>query len=185
MILTFFKLNISKDLQSDETAMPQRDELFENISSSLPSKEIFRQSLEAVSFLHGSEMQMIHRNLHPNNFLISCIDPNKNYFLVKLTDFHLSKRIENNSGENTGTYNQRGWFAPESSDQTKNLTNKVDSFILGLYYFYILSGGKHPFGKAIDTDQRPGIKNPDHDVYKPNWDGEPHFTVDVSNVVIS
>jgi len=90
----------------------------------------------------------------------------------------MSKRIENNAAENTGTYNKKGWFAPESYDG-KTLSNKVDSFILGLYYFYILSGGKHPFGKAIDTEQVPGIKNQGHAVYNTNWDGKPYLAIDV------
>ena len=156
-------------------------EMIDAVLTNLTHKEILRQSSEAVSFLHN--LGIIHRNLHPDNFLISCVDPNMGHFLVKLTDFQLSKDIQTNP-ENTGTKAKEGWVAPESFEVKTKLTNKVDSFIMGCYYYFVLTGGKHPFGKGV-VDQRTGIRNKDHEVYPPNkWNGGPNWKKDIESTTI-
>jgi len=154
---------------------------FDSIVASLSHKMILRQSSEAVSFLHG--LGKIHRNLHPNNFLVFCVDPTKDDFIIKLTDFQLSKNIKKEP-QNTGTLNKDGWVAPESFNDYAQLDNKVDSFIMGCFYFYVLSGGKHPFGKGVDT-QRQRIKNENDLVYQPNWDGKPDWNNPLYNWGVS
>lgn len=156
---------------------------YSSIIRNLPPKEILRQSSEAVSFLHG--LKRIHRNLHPDNFLVSSIDPNKEHFLVKLTDFRHSKNWVSDPNL-TGTLGSRGWVAPESllvqdDDQNPFAAEdyneehlKIDDFIMGCYYFYVLSGGKHPFGDGID-ERRGNIKKYDHEVYQDKWDGGPNW----------
>jgi len=52
----------------------------ESIFNSISHKEILRQSSEAVSFLHG--LGMVHRNLHPDNFLIFCVDSRMGQYLI-------------------------------------------------------------------------------------------------------
>jgi len=146
----------------------QKTPYFGAILTSLSKKEILRQSSEAVNFLHRPQWNVIHRNLHPENFLIICVDPEKDYFLVKLTDFKLSKNIEKNP-QNTGTLSKEGWVAPESFTIKIELTNKLDAFILGCFYFYVLSGGNHPFGKGVTTQQS-RITNEYDLVYQSNWD---------------
>lgn len=146
----------------------QKMPYFSAIIASLPPKEILRQSSEAVSFLHRQQWNIIHRNLHPDNFLIACVDPNKDY-KIKLIDFQLSKDI-NEKQQNTGTLNKDGWVAPESFDDNANLDNKVDAFIMGCYYFYVLSDGKHPFGNRV-VDQRARINEKKDAVYQSNWKG--------------
>lgn len=117
------------------------------------------------------------------NFLISCVDPNMDHFLIKLTDFQLLKDIKKNP-ENTGTKAKEGWVAPESFDDKRKLTNKVDAFIMGCYYYYVLTGGKHPFGRGV-VDQRNLIKDLKDKSYPPtNWDGGPHWKNDTTSTTI-
>jgi len=124
----------------------------------LPPKEILRQSNEAVNFLHGLK-RIQEGYLHPDNFLVSCIDPNTEYFLVKLTYFRHSKNWVSDRNL-TGTLESHGWVAPESllvqDDQRPFVADgqneehlKTDAFIMGCYYFYILSGGKHPSAMVL------------------------------------
>jgi len=121
----------------------------------------------------------IHRNLHPNNFLIFCVDPTKDDFIIKLTDFQLSKNIAKEP-QNTGTLNKYGWVVPECFIEREKLSNKVDSFIMGCFYFYVLSGGKHPFGADSDI-QRNRIRAEDDPVYQSNWDRKPDWQIPLYN----
>jgi len=50
---------------------------------------IAKQLLDALGYLH--KMNITHRDVKPDNILVSCRDP----FVVKLTDFGLSKAIDN------------------------------------------------------------------------------------------
>lgn len=135
-------------------------------------KEILRQSSEAVSFLHG--LGHVHRNLHPDNFLIFFVDQNKERFLIKLTDFQLSKNLNTNK-VSSGTMAQNGWVAPESFLGIE-ITYKMDAFIMGCYYYYVLSGGKHPFSDENKTPTPVAtimdrIYDQKCEVYQPSWNG--------------
>ncbi len=156
----------------------KKTDYLDTIMINLSLKEILEQSSEAVCFLHSRNM--IHRNLHPENFLIACVDPKKNHFLIKLTDFKFAKDIKIDSTY-TGSSRKDGWVAPESFEnwhvdwninngQPYKLTTKFDSFILGCYYFYVLSGGNHPFGKDVST-QLTGISCDENFVYNSKWNG--------------
>ncbi len=145
---------------------------YAGILANFTRREILKQSSEAVSFLHG--LNMIHRNLHPDNFLISCGDPNKGPFRIKLTDFQLSIDIRKKH-DLSGTMYKDGWVAPESCNKSEiKLDDKLDAFIMGCYYFYVLSGGTHPFGKGVDT-QLLRITNNNDTVYHEEWDGKPDW----------
>ncbi len=117
----------------------------------LPFKTVLKQSTMAVNFLHG--LGLIHRNLHPNNFLIQWIakEQDVNKYAVKLTDFHLSKDWEKNPN-NSNMYPMDGWRAvpecnPNKLDASRVRNSKSDVYTLGCYFYFVLSGGNHPFGK--------------------------------------
>lgn len=155
----------------------QSDVAMATFLDNINHKEILRQSSEAVTFLHG--LGHVHRNLHPDNFLIFFVDRNKEHFLIKLTDFGLSKDL-NTTHISSGTMAQNGWVAPESVSGS-NITYKMDAFIMGCYYYYVLSGGKHPFSddekesstvvsSIIDRIYQ-GINNHECEVYQLSWNG--------------
>lgn len=137
--------------------------------------EILRQSTVAVSFIHSKEIHMIHRNLRPSNFLIACIDPNNDSFIVKLTDFQGSKTLIDNQNLSYAGREKDGWMAPEILQMKQpNVEQKgetsLDCFLLGLYYYYVLSVGKHPFGEGPDN-QIAGILDSQNKVYQDGWLG--------------
>jgi len=142
------------------------------IISNLPPKEILRQSTEAVNFIHSKDI--IHRNLHPGNFLVVCVDPNNDNFVIKLTDFQHSKKWKTASYDLSSVLANEGWAAPESlleELQKQSMPNSMlDVFILGIYYYYVLSGGKHPFGESA-MDQMDGIRNKNNPIYEDTWTG--------------
>jgi len=139
-----------------------------NMLDVLPFKKILEQSTIAVNFLHG--LGLVHRNLHPHNFLIQWISQEKdgNIYSVKLTDFQLAKDWEKNPNY-SNKYPMDGWRAvPECNPQktdTRVRDSKSDVFTLGCYFFFVLSGGEHPFGKEGDSI----MYNEESTPYKVAW----------------
>ena len=129
-----------KDKETIEFLDKNKDAILKN-----PRKWILRQSAEAVSYLHS--LKIIHRNTTPNNFMIVQVSPGK--YVVKLADFVKSKSWQNADGsasENSRTSAKDGWISPEINDEDLSLLS--DTFILGCYFHFVLSDGKHPFGNS-------------------------------------
>lgn len=107
-----------------------------------------RQLLQGLTGLHKAGV--VHRDLKPQNVLIS--RPQRNGTSdVKLADVGLATRLDANRSSYTAISNAgggvgtQGWRAPEvlrSGRQTK----AVDIFSAGCVVFFVLTGGKHPFG---------------------------------------
>lgn len=168
----------------DETRSKKNIPQFDAIKKRLSLKDVLLQSTTAVNFIHGKDL--IHRNLHPDNFLISCVDAIDEIFIIKLTDFEDSKDREEPLTQKTKRSSgiQGCWAAPESCVGSSNVTQpkfdipalkKIDSFIIGLFYFFVLSEGNHPFGKG--ERQIVNIKNKNYIVYKDEWDAGETKTV--------
>ena len=127
-------------------------------------KQILMQSTEGLAYLH--ESGFIHRNLKPSNFLIASYHSNKVY-KVKITDFRKSKDFVEEK-ENSGTTGSKGWVAPECFDSL-TLRESVDVFNLGMYYYYVLFGGIHPFSEDEQAVQLL-IQKEDNVMYNPHWE---------------
>ncbi|KAK4020131.1 hypothetical protein OUZ56_002126 [Daphnia magna] len=131
----------------------------EAIMLDLQAKEILRQATRGLSYLHQNNF--VHRNIKPNNFLIKEVKTGDKScrFVVKITDFRLTrKRDPHKNLQLSGSVASEGWEAPESQDLKKDLSTKLDVFILGCFYHYVLvalskneaNNGKprHPFGDS-------------------------------------
>lgn len=143
------------------------------ILNKISRKEILRQSTEAVNYLHG--IGLIHRNLHPDNFLIAADGDDK--FVVKLTDFQLAKDFQKFSMD-SASYSWSEWtLVPEmKADNAANKEkfedySKWDIFILGCYFYYVLTGGYHPF-QGDETR----MKDENSDPFKNSWEGKTFWT---------
>ncbi|XP_057370248.2 uncharacterized protein LOC130691334 [Daphnia carinata] len=144
------------------------------ILSDLPEKEILRQATRGLQYLH--ENNFVHRNIKPNNFLIKKLDSSVNSacrYVVKITDFRLTRRHDpENDIKLSGSAASEGWEAPESGDKTKDLSTKLDVFILGCFYHYVLTARtgnnepKHPFGNH--GVRRDNIRDTTYFVYQKN-----------------
>lgn len=108
----------------------------EHMSESL-SKFLFYQMCTGVKYLHDE--RVTHRDLKPANILLSTDD---DYALVKISDFGLSKRIQNNSQLKTAC-GTKMYLAPEVR-RTRYYTNKVDIWSLGIILYNCLSN-RFPF----------------------------------------
>ncbi|KAI9564773.1 caspase 8 [Daphnia sinensis] len=158
--------------------IPKKKDILEE----LDAKEILRQATRGLHYLHQNNF--VHRNIKPNNFLIKEInktgDISSRRFVVKITDFRLTRKYDPHQQSTlSGSAASEGWEAPESKDETKNLSTKLDVFILGCFYHYVLTAlptnrnnvgePRHPFGDTTDT-RRTNINNQNYGVYKGKLD---------------
>ena len=135
----------------------------------LTHEKIMHQTTLGLDYLHGLEGGFIHRNIHGRNVLVAEI-PSKSgpNYVVKLSDFRFGKQIYYITGDqHSNRYNsESGWIAPEMKDtKLGNVGPWTDVFILGCFFYYVLSGGHHPFGRNDDYPNRETNILAD----KPNW----------------
>ncbi|CAF3796861.1 unnamed protein product [Adineta steineri] len=124
-------------------------ELFDRVVANgqfdeITSKFLFRQICIGVQYLH--DRSITHRDLKPENVLLTLPDTNET--LVKITDFGLSRFINETTLMKTfcGTPN---YLAPEvlSTRGESSYTNKVDVWSLGVI-LYICLVGYPPFSES-------------------------------------
>lgn len=98
---------------------------------------------KALHYLHNRKPDVIlHRDIKPSNILVN------NYGNVKLSDFGISKLVENTKGSKyeehspeKGTYI---WMAPEVL-KGEDYNTSADIFSLGMLIHYIWTNGKPPY----------------------------------------
>ncbi len=112
------------------------------------------QTALGLDYLHGLEGGFIHRNIHGRNVLVAEISSGSNtHYVIKLSDFRFGKQAQNDV-QNSLTKSSSGWIAPEMNDPEAILGPWTDVFILGCFFYYVLSGGHHPFGRNVDKPNR-------------------------------
>ncbi|XP_071426961.1 serine/threonine-protein kinase/endoribonuclease IRE2 isoform X2 [Pithys albifrons albifrons] len=110
-----------------------------------------RRGLDPVSLLHQTmsglahlhSLSIVHRDLKPCNILISA--PNcHGQIRAVISDFGLCKKLQGGRQSfslHSGIPGTEGWIAPE--------TSAVDIFSAGCIFYYVVSGGQHPFGDSL------------------------------------
>ena len=103
---------------------------------------IFMQCANALAYLHSPDMNIIHRDVKPNNILLKFISQSP---MVKLTDFSFAKDIRLHPDSYMRTV--RGnvfWMAPEMLTdfgvqcEVAEYKKPVDMFCLGLVFIFCL-----------------------------------------------
>jgi len=122
---------------------------------------ILRQATDGLAFLH--KLGWIHRNLKPTSFLIQIVSEGK--YVIKLTDMRRSKYWKADP-VNSRTCDPV-WKPPESCS-AEFLDLKMDIFVLGCLFHYVLSRGHHPFGSNSD-ETTDNLFEPDYEVYQDTW----------------
>lgn len=128
-------------------------------SIALSRVELCRQAALGLQHLH--KLDIVHRDLKPQNILVSFPFKPDCERKVMLSDFGLSKYLKTVNNDPTSSAfryydGTTGWIAPEivkaklNEEKTILPTKAADIFSLGCVFYYIISGGQHPFGKSAN-----------------------------------
>ena len=110
--------------------------------------ELLRQIAAGLDYLHSNTdlaaHGLTHRDLKPDNILVKRLGDGTD--VCKLCDFGSAKVQTAHAGQATtrggGT---EGWQSPEAMSN-EGASSASDVFTLGLIFFFVLTGGLHPFG---------------------------------------
>ncbi|XP_045076998.1 serine/threonine-protein kinase/endoribonuclease IRE1-like [Coregonus clupeaformis] len=108
---------------------------------------LLEQTMIGLKHLHSHNI--VHRDVKPHNILLK---KDSDSFMVKISDFGMSKQLADDRQSysmRSGALGTIGWNAPEVLDESRkgNPTSAVDIFSAGCVFYYVLTGGKHPFGE--------------------------------------
>jgi serine/threonine protein kinase len=131
-------------------------------------REVLLQMAQGLEYIHSQGL--IHRDVKPENILISCDNP----AVIKWADFGMSRAVV--TGSKTFSWSKfQGtdrWLAPEliTAPQEKKIkgSQKCDIFALGCVFFFFLVPGVHPFGDGDNHSTQTNIK----DDYPVNFHGK-------------
>jgi serine/threonine-protein kinase/endoribonuclease IRE1 len=160
--------DLYKDGRPGEELTESQQSLINKISGNAAAA--LYQLADGLSHLH--HLRIIHRDIKPQNILIAAPQrASKNEIRLVISDFGLCKTLPDNVSTligTTGNAGTVGWKAPELISQPKELINgssqgfsrdsssstdpvaqgvkrAVDIFSLGCVFYYVLTGGFHPF----------------------------------------
>ncbi|XP_037118376.1 serine/threonine-protein kinase/endoribonuclease IRE1 [Syngnathus acus] len=112
---------------------------------------LLEQTMCGLSHLHS--LNIVHRDLKPRNILLSfpCASGKVR---ALISDFGLCKKIQDGQSSfslRSGVLGTEGWIAPELLENIPGSkpTAAVDIFSAGCVFYYVVSGGKHPFGETL------------------------------------
>ncbi len=149
--------------------MPEVQSLF-NEANPLDIQRLLKELMSGLEHLHS--IKLVHRDLKPANLLIAT---NRR---VLLSDFGLSKKLADDQSSFHATVQSGtiGWRAPECilNDEVSKLkdvpegvprgikiTKAIDIFAAGCVFYYVLTGGKHPFGNRMQRELNIAQNNTD------------------------
>ena len=118
---------------------------------SLGIKEIkakFKELNNLFKYMQSEEI--IHRDLKLENFLVKYNNSNKNDYIIKLSDYGISKINSLQSSNFSGFKGSIETIAPEIIKKKKKYENSFDIFSLGIILYQLSHNLKHPFGYSED-----------------------------------
>ena len=121
----------------------------EKVSQYLTVNFCLKQLTAGLKHIHRHGIQ--HRDIKPRNIFLKYEKSSKEPRFI-IADFDLG-HFEGKSSLHKPRYGTEGWAAPELWTGGER-TTAVDIFSLGCVFYYVLTGGEHPFGEIHETETR-------------------------------
>jgi len=97
------------------------------------------------------EKLVIHRDIKLENFLVKFTNDEKTEYIIKLSDYGISKFKNNTNGIFSGIKGSEDTIAPEISlERVTSYENIVDVFSLGVILYQLSHNLRHPFGSNFN-----------------------------------
>ncbi len=119
--------------------------------------KIISAACEGLAFAHdfvdpssGKHLELIHRDISPDNILLS------RQGTVKLVDFGIAKSKDQSHKTKTGLIKGKIAYMPVEQLQGQQLDRRVDVYALGLVLYELLTG-KYPFEASTDVSMMQAI----------------------------
>ena len=145
-------------------------------------KKIIYQILKGLEYLNDSKNKIIHYDLKPQNILFHNNE-------IKISDFGISKIIENDSNSNNIELTSQGigtfYYLPpecfEMGNKTK-INNKVDIWSLGIITYELIYG-KKPIGEGFSQEKLFNLFSNSISTFIINFPEEPKISFDCKEFI--
>jgi serine/threonine protein kinase len=161
---THFQKHSHREMSTSLDKYCRQPLLYHGVIPMPTDQQVLLQMAKGLHYIHSQivngSQPLIHRDVKPENILISCDNPSA----IKWADFGLSRAVV--TGSNSFTWSQlkgtERWLAPEliqSDVQTKvKGSQSCDVFALGCVFFFFLTQGIHPFGDGDRSSVKKNIR---------------------------
>lgn len=127
------------------------------VPSLRPMQEVFKQTLEGLQHVHARKF--VHCDIKPANIFISTDLYDPALKLVKLLDFGIAKDLSDTTPpDSKRIYGDPFYMPPEQTYANGPLDQRADLYAIGMTFFEMVTGGRHPFEDLQDQHPRELLK---------------------------
>lgn len=122
-----------------------------------PLQEVFKQTLEGLTHVHARKF--VHCDIKPANIFIATDLYDPGLKLVKLLDFGIARDLSDTTPpDKKRIYGDPFYMPPEQTIPGNVFDQRADLYALGMTFFEMVTGGRHPFEDLQDQHPRELLK---------------------------
>jgi serine/threonine protein kinase len=119
-------------------------------------REVFSQTLDALTHVHARNF--VHCDIKPANIFVATDQWDPNLRLVKLIDFGVARDLSDpNPAPSRRIMGDPFYMPPEQTYANPTLDARSDLYALGMTFYEMVTGGRHPFEDLFDKHPREAL----------------------------